>query len=121
MIPLTTSASCLTMSDADDVGKIVERKDDGMAKKTQKPNQKMQTWIEARKRHHSSHAQVQMARELVNPAKLGKIGWLWTARQRVKLHYVDGKKSPANPSAPLGCWPAACYIPRFPTAIVSGA
>jgi hypothetical protein len=31
MIPLTTSASCSTMSDAEDVGKIVERKDDGNA------------------------------------------------------------------------------------------
>ena len=74
MIPLTTSASCSTMSDAGDVGKIVERKDDGMAKKTKKPNQNMQAWIEARKRHHLSHAQVHMARELgMNPAKLGKI------------------------------------------------
>ena len=45
-----------------------------MAKKTKKPTQKMQAWIEARKRHHLSHAQVQMARELgMNPAKLGKI------------------------------------------------
>jgi hypothetical protein len=62
------------MSDAGDVGKIVERKDDGMAKKTKKPNQNMQAWIEARKRHHLSHAQVHMARELgMNPAKLGKI------------------------------------------------
>jgi hypothetical protein len=45
-----------------------------MAEKTKKPNQKMQAWIEARKRHHLSHAQVHMARELgMNPAKLGKI------------------------------------------------
>jgi hypothetical protein len=45
-----------------------------MAKKTKKPSQKMQAWIEARKRHHLSHAQVNMARELgMNPAKLGKI------------------------------------------------
>lgn len=45
-----------------------------MAKRTKKPNQKMQAWIEARKRHHLSHAQVHMARELgMNPAKLGKI------------------------------------------------
>jgi hypothetical protein len=48
---LTTNASCSTMSDAEDVGNIVEWKDDGMAKKTRKPNQKMQAWIEARKRH----------------------------------------------------------------------
>jgi hypothetical protein len=45
-----------------------------MAKKSKKPTQKMQAWIDARKRHHLSHAQVQMARELgMNPAKLGKI------------------------------------------------
>lgn len=44
-----------------------------MAKKTKKPNQKMQAWIDARKRRHLSHAQVQMARELgMNPKKLGK-------------------------------------------------
>jgi len=35
--------------------------------KAKKPNQKLQAWIDARKRHHLSHAQVQMAREL---------GWL---------------------------------------------
>lgn len=41
-----------------------------MAKK--KPNQKLQAWIDARKRHRLSHAQVQMARELgMNPQKLG--------------------------------------------------
>jgi hypothetical protein len=45
-----------------------------VAKKTKTPNQKMQAWIDARNRHHLSHAQVQMARELgMNPAKLGKL------------------------------------------------
>lgn len=45
-----------------------------MAKKAKKPDPRMQAWIDARKRHHLSHAQVQMARELgMNPAKLGKI------------------------------------------------
>lgn len=45
-----------------------------MAEKAKKPNQKLQAWIDARKRHHLSHAQVQMARELgLNPAKLGKL------------------------------------------------
>jgi len=35
---------------------------------------RLQVWIDARKRHHLSHAQVQMARELgLNPAKLGKL------------------------------------------------
>ncbi|HEV7590014.1 MAG TPA: hypothetical protein VGO40_17995 [Longimicrobium sp.] len=34
----------------------------------------LQAWIDARKRHRLSHAQVQMARELgVNPKKLGKV------------------------------------------------
>ena len=45
-----------------------------MAGHTKKPNQKLQAWIDARKRHRLSHAQVQMARELgMNPAKLGKL------------------------------------------------
>lgn len=36
--------------------------------------EKLQIWIDARKRHRLSHAHVQMARELgLNPAKLGKI------------------------------------------------
>ena len=39
-----------------------------------KLNPKLQEWIDARKRHRRSHAQVQMARELgMNPAKPGKI------------------------------------------------
>ena len=34
--------------------------------------EKYRVWIEARRRHHLSHAQVQMARELgMNPKKLG--------------------------------------------------
>lgn len=37
-----------------------------------KPSRKLQEWIDARKRYHLSHAQVQMARELgMNPRKLG--------------------------------------------------
>ncbi len=36
--------------------------------------QHLQDWVEARKRHHLSHAHVQMARELgMNPKKLGKL------------------------------------------------
>ena len=43
-----------------------------MGKKKLAP--KLQDWVEARKRHHLSHAHVQMARELgMNPSKLGKI------------------------------------------------
>lgn len=42
-----------------------------MGKKT--PRQ-LQDWIDARKRHHLSHAHVQMARELgMNPKQLGKL------------------------------------------------
>ena len=42
--------------------------------KVKKIPPKLQDWIDARKRHHLSHAQVQMARELgLNPKKLGKI------------------------------------------------
>jgi SOS-response transcriptional repressor LexA len=44
-----------------------------MTKKSAIP-QKLQPWVDARKRHRLSHAQVQMARELgLNPKKLGKI------------------------------------------------
>lgn len=36
--------------------------------------ERLQVWIEARKRHRLSHAQVQMARELgMNPRKPGKL------------------------------------------------
>ena len=36
--------------------------------------QKLQDWVDARRRFHLSHAHVQMARELgMNPKKLGKI------------------------------------------------
>lgn len=45
-----------------------------MANRKRKPNQKTQAWIDARRRHNLSHAQVQMARELgMNPRKLGKL------------------------------------------------
>ena len=45
-----------------------------MAKKSKKKRipDKLQLWVDARKRFHLSHAQVQMARELgMNPKKLG--------------------------------------------------
>jgi len=43
-----------------------------MARK--KLSEELVNWIEARKRHRLSHAQVQMARELgMNPRKLGKV------------------------------------------------
>ena len=45
-----------------------------MPKETGKPNERMQAWIDARKRHGLSHAEVQMARELgMNPENLRKL------------------------------------------------
>ena len=45
-----------------------------MSKPTRTIPPKLQAWIQARQRHHLSHAQVQMARELgMNPTKLGSI------------------------------------------------
>lgn len=74
-----------------------------MAKKKRKLNQKMQAWIEARKRYHLSHAQVQMARELgMNPKKLGKLAnhdqepWKLPLRQYIEHLYSKqfGKERP---------------------------
>jgi len=43
-----------------------------MAKAKKGVANKLQPWIEARRKHHLSHAHVQMARELgMNPKKLG--------------------------------------------------
>jgi hypothetical protein len=43
-----------------------------MAKAKKGVPDKLQPWIEARRKHHLSHAHVQMARELgMNPKKLG--------------------------------------------------
>jgi len=45
-----------------------------MAMKMKNANRKLQAWIDAHTRHHLTHAQIQMARELgMNPAKLGKL------------------------------------------------
>jgi hypothetical protein len=45
-----------------------------MAKNTQRIPPELQKWIDARKRFHLSHAQVQMARELgMNPRKFGHL------------------------------------------------
>ena len=42
--------------------------------KTKKLSPKYQTWVDARKKFHLSHAQIQMARELgLNPNKFGKM------------------------------------------------
>ena len=68
-----------------------------------RPNQKMQAWIDARKRHRLSHAQVQMARELgMNPSKLGKLDnhdqepWKLPLRQYIEHLYFKrfGRERP---------------------------
>ncbi len=75
-----------------------------MAAKKRKINQKVQHWIDARKRHHLSHAQVQMARELgLNPTKLGKLDnhtqepWKMPLRHFIEYLYEQrfDKKQPA--------------------------
>ena len=75
-----------------------------MAQK-RKPNHKMQEWIDARKRHHLSHAQVQMARESgMNPIKLGRLdnhkqeSWKMPLREYIEHLYLKrfGKSSPDN-------------------------
>lgn len=74
-----------------------------MARKKNKTNQKMQPWIDARRRHHLSHAQVQMAQELgMNPKKLGKLDnhkqepWKTPLRQFIEDLYFSrfGKECP---------------------------
>ena len=71
--------------------------------KAKKPGQKMQAWIDARKRRHLSHADVQMARELgMNPDQLGKIDnhrqepWKMPLRQFIQHVYFKtfGKERP---------------------------
>ena len=70
---------------------------------TGKPNERMQAWIDARKRHGLSHAEVQMARELgMNPKKLGKLDnheqepWKVPLRQFIQNLYLKrfGKERP---------------------------
>lgn len=74
-----------------------------MAEKKKKPDRKTQVWIDARKRHRLSHAQVQMARELgMNPNKLGKLDnhdqepWKLPLRQYIEHLYFKrfGKERP---------------------------
>ncbi len=68
-----------------------------------KPNQKLQAWIDARKRHRLSHAQIQMARELgMNPRTLGKLDnhdqepWKLPLREYIGHLYLKrfGKERP---------------------------
>ena len=62
-----------------------------MAQKKKKPNQNMQAWIVARRRHHLSHAQVQMARELgMSSKKLGGMDNHHQERWKMPLrHYIE--------------------------------
>jgi hypothetical protein len=61
-------------------------------------NDKERAWVEARRRHRLSDAQVQMARELgMNPKKLGKID--------------NHKQEPWK--APLPVFIEQCYFRRF--------
>ncbi len=77
-----------------------------MAKKPKIP-EKLKRGVEARKRHHLSHAQIQMARELgMNPKKFGKLDN--HDQERWKL--------------PLGQFIEQCYRKRFgklPTTVLS--
>src|SRR5713101_8427365 len=75
-----------------------------MSKKI-KTKSAMQEWIDARRRRHLSHSQVQMARELgLNPAKLGKIDnhkqepWKLPLPQFIEQLYFErfGKTTPDN-------------------------
>jgi hypothetical protein len=74
-----------------------------MADKKKKPDRKTQAWIDARKRHGLSHAQVQMARELgMNPCNLGKLDnhdqepWKLPLKQYIEHLYCKrfGKERP---------------------------
>ena len=74
-----------------------------MAKKKKMPKQRMQEWIDARKRHHLSHAQVHMARRLgMNPKNLGKLDnhdqepWKMPLKQYIEHLYFKrfGKERP---------------------------
>jgi hypothetical protein len=65
--------------------------------------ERLQVWIDARKRHHLSHAHVQMARELgLNPKKLGKLDnheqepWKLPLPEFIEHRYVKrfGKRHP---------------------------
>jgi hypothetical protein len=74
-----------------------------MVKRPGKPNDRMQAWIDARKRHGLSHAEVQMTRELgMNPKKLGKLDnhhqepWKMPLRDFIRHLYFKrfGKEEP---------------------------
>ena len=68
-------------------------------------NPKLQAWVDARKRYHLSHAQVQMGRELgLNPKKLGKMDnhdqepWKVPLTEYIESLYFErfGKERPGS-------------------------
>ncbi len=74
----------------------------------------LQDWIDARRRHHLSHAQVQMARELgMNPKRLGKLDnrdqepWKAPLPQCIEHLYQRrfARERPATASPPAGTGP----------------
>jgi len=70
-----------------------------MPKETGKPNERMQAWIDARKRHGLSHAEVQMARELgMNPENW--VSWTITSKRHGRFRCVS--LSSISPSSDLG-------------------
>ena len=92
-----------------------------MAGKTKKPNQKLQAWIDARKRHHLSDAQVQMARELgMNPAKLGKLDnhkqepWKLPLPQFIEELYFKRRGKTAPDAGSMSRGPAGLLITDMP-------
>ena len=92
-----------------------------MAGKTKKPNQKLQAWIDARKRHHLSDAQVQMARELgMNPAKLGKLDnhkqepWKLPLPQFIEELYFKRRGKTAPDAVSMSRRPAGLLITDMP-------
>ena len=61
-----------------------------MTKKAGTTNDRMQAWIDARKRHGLSHAEVQMARDLgMNPKKLGKLDNHGQAPWKMPLRHLS--------------------------------
>jgi len=53
---------------------------------------KLQIWIDARKRYHLTHAQIQMARELgLNPQKFGKLANHKQEVWKLPLHQFIGE------------------------------
>ncbi|HEY6303401.1 MAG TPA: hypothetical protein VIX14_10075 [Terriglobales bacterium] len=89
-----------------------------MAKKI-RTNQQMQEWIDAQRRRHLSHSQVQMARELgLNPAKLGKIDnhkqepWKLPLPQFIEQLYFErfGRTTPDNVASNVASIEERCRV-----------